>query len=595
MKRISTKKQILSTAFILTFFAIAVPTLITSTLFINNLKKENTRHSIENFQQAETRINALLSNAHSIAYHALQKVVVQDYLFTEYTSSNEEIMGEFLFVQEVSQVIHSASNIATILFMEPGGKAAGYSATRRYLASADSTPILDKLDDLSYPGSTEWIGLVYSKDLVSDGDYQVSNEAEYKICGAIKTIFHFTKQPPTRKVYTLFEINPSSLWNLLSHLEYEGGSVFLLDQNGATLSGSYPAGSIPEFYNNIGDSDSGTFMFSANGNDSQHIIYYRMRSTGWILAKSIPKETYTKKMSSMWYTAILSGSIILCVLLSLYALWAKRFCLSITKLTDTIQELNDGNLDSRVTVNNKCSYEIALVCEKFNEMLDNINMLLLQKEQHERERADLEIKTLQSQISPHFIYNTLTSIRYMAFMLQAPKLEDALITFANIIRPIFSTWQADWSLKEELEFIKDYVSLIRLRYEQLIDIEIHTQDNANLCRIPRFTLQTLLENCCEHGFNGDRPLHICLTAEVRDGFLHIRVRDNGIGIPEEKLARIWERIRSTDNRTMIEGKHIGLANLDRRIKLFTGMDSGLDILSTPDEGTEITLRIRVTL
>ena len=126
-----------------------------------------------------------------------------------------------------------------------------------------------------------------------------------------------------------------------------------------------------------------------------------------------------------------------------------------------------------------------------------------------------------------------------------------------------------------------------MRFGNLINIEIDTNEKANICRLPRFVLQTLLENCCEHGFEGDRKLNIRLTTQIRENILYINVKDDGVGISEEKLAEIQYNIRHG-----IFGSSIGLTNLDRRIKLFCGDDCGLDIKSTYNKGTEITVRIR---
>ena len=249
-----------------------------------------------------------------------------------------------------------------------------------------------------------------------------------------------------------------------------------------------------------------------------------------------------EKTLSMWKSAanICVAAVIL--VLFLYSLCTRKICVPITKLTDSICELKNGNFNSRIPLTDSYPTELYLVCEQFNALLDNLNQLLLQKEWDERQRTALEIKTLQAQITPHFIYNSLTSIRYMAFAQGAEKVEEALVTFSNIIRPIFSTWQSNWQLHEELEFIKNYITLIRLRFGNHISIEMSTDEKANVCCIPRFALQTLLENCCEHGFEGDQTLHIRLTTEIREAALFITVKDDGAGIPEEKLAQIRDNI-----------------------------------------------------
>ena len=588
MKRRSIKFQILITAFILTLFAIVAPTFITSNLFTNNLEKQNKHQSIEDFRQVETRILLLLSDVRNTALSMPSEGDIADYLFKTYSTSSEEIIAQVLFVQEIQQTVKPSSNAAAMIFLDDSGKMAGYSLKATYFSDSSDCFISKRLKHLKFDFGTEWLGLVSSNELIpihKQSDYDVDN---FMICGANKYIYTLSNSPDHHSLYILFGINPDSLLSCFSHLEDGDSSVFLLDENGKALSGSFPVGEIPEFYGYIEESDSDSFMFTDSNHEEFQIIFYRINSTGWTLVKSIPKETYTATITSMWQIAFLIGTLTLLLVLILYSIWARNFCIPVARLTTSIRELKNGDLTSRVSLADNYSNEMYLVCEQFNELLDNVNQLLEQKEWHERERAALEIKTLQSQITPHFIYNTLTSIRYMATISGANNVEQALITFSNIIKPVFSTWQSDWQLQEELKFIENYISLMRMRFGNLINIEIDTNEKANICRLPRFVLQTLLENCCEHGFEGDRKLNIRLTTQIRENILYINVKDDGIGISEEKLAEIQYNIRHG-----IFGSSIGLTNLDRRIKLFCGDDCGLDIKSTYNKGTEITVRVRV--
>ena len=176
----------------------------------------------------------------------------------------------------------------------------------------------------------------------------------------------------------------------------------------------------------------------------------------------------------------------------------------------------------------------------------------------------------------------------MAAASGAENVADALIVFSQIIHPVFSSWQQAWTLQEEYEFLSNYIRLMRMRFGNRISIQSELKPEASGCRIPRFALQTLMENCCEHGFDTDRILHIELRSEIRDGMLFTHIRDDGKGMTRERLEEIY---RSLENKGA--EKNIGLVNLNRRIKLFFGEDCGMDIVSEVDKGIEITVRMHV--
>ena len=174
----------------------------------------------------------------------------------------------------------------------------------------------------------------------------------------------------------------------------------------------------------------------------------------------------------------------------------------------------------------------------------------------------------------------------MASLSGAKNVEEALIAFSNIIRPVFSTWQSDWTLREEFQLIEYYVSLMCMRFGSLFHMEKDIDDPCYEYRIPRFLILTLLENSCEHGFAGEKDLHILVRAKKENDMLMIDVEDDGNGIPNEKLEEIRYNISHE-----IDTGNIGLANLDRRVKLYSGKDCGIHIESEYGKGTREPVQI----
>ena len=286
----------------------------------------------------------------------------------------------------------------------------------------------------------------------------------------------------------------------------------------------------------------------------------------------------------------------------LYTIWVSRFTGPVNQVTKALLQVKEGNLQVQIKESAR-TQEILTMQQQFNEMIRSINDLLLQKGKNEKETLLLEMRNLQSQIDPHFIYNSIASIRWMAIFAGADKVSDMLIVLSNLLRPIFNDWTLVWSISEELNFTENYVKLIHMRYGDSIDIKIHKNlipDDLDTFQIPRFTLQPLLENRCEHGMQPEQQLEIAVSMACDGDLLTIRVVDNGAGMRPDTME--WLNARFADpvseplpqmRKSVVHSHGIGMININRRLKLQYGEAYGLR-LSTPENGgTCVEVRLRV--
>ena len=188
------------------------------------------------------------------------------------------------------------------------------------------------------------------------------------------------------------------------------------------------------------------------------------------------------------------------------------------RVTDSLTRVQDGDLALRLPEESGTA-EIRLLETQFNRMLDSLNELLVQREADERAKLSLEMRSLQTQITPHFIYNTITSIRFAAQMRGDTVVADMLISLIRLLRPIFSEWTPEWTLGEELAFSENYMTLMRMRFGDRIRFEVQSAPDLSDCLVPRFTLQPVLENCCEHSAVTEHPLtvRIRIHTEIAEG------------------------------------------------------------------------------
>ena len=232
-------------------------------------------------------------------------------------------------------------------------------------------------------------------------------------------------------------------------------------------------------------------------------------------------------------------------------------------------------------------------------MMERIQQLVAANESYAEEKRLLEMETLQSQINPHFLYNSLTTIRWMAAMARAENVCQALFALGNIIRPVFSQPGIFWSLDTEQTFVRNFVDIMDYRFGIKTECSFAIPEKLLERPVLRFILQPLVENSFQHGLQTDmdagRRGAIHIRARQEDSWLDIYVQDNGQGMGEQSLALLNERLQkgATDPPAAEPRTGIGLSNVNRRILLQYGEGSGLSVWSQAGQGTTVRIRMRL--
>jgi len=245
---------------------------------------------------------------------------------------------------------------------------------------------------------------------------------------------------------------------------------------------------------------------------------------------------------------------------------------------------------------NRSKDEIGLLIEDFNNMIQKIRSLIedvykadLQKKNLELERKQAELNALQSQVNPHFLFNTLESLRVRSLLKDETETAEMIHHLSKIYRSMF-IWKNDIiTVKEEIEFINDYLELQKYRFADKFDYEVNVPEDVLACRIPKMTIQPFIENSCVHGMKKQIDEgFIYLGIEKLEDRLVINIRDNGIGMSEEKLSKI---LSSLNNDQYFHNDNIGIKNVYNRLKLYYGDQFQFDIRSSSNVGTQIYISI----
>ncbi|MDR1688627.1 MAG: sensor histidine kinase [Clostridiales bacterium] len=239
--------------------------------------------------------------------------------------------------------------------------------------------------------------------------------------------------------------------------------------------------------------------------------------------------------------------------------------------------------------------EIGYLENSFNIMVKRNQELIANELEINRKKRDAQIKALQAQINPHFIYNTLQIVGSMALNNQIDDIYPVVVTISDIMRYSFNFSQEMVPIKREVDYLKGYLSIQNRRFNNRISFEIHIPDDVMDTYIPRLILQPILENSFVHGlleWTGDWKICVKAVKEDEENLV-IVVADNGVGISKERLSEINEELAANELNAVDAQSHIGLSNVNTRLRLRYGEAYGVKACSEAGKGTVIKIRLKL--
>ncbi len=374
----------------------------------------------------------------------------------------------------------------------------------------------------------------------------------------------------------------------------ENQVISIYDQSGNLISTNYSDTDqeiSPELLDKIRTSPQ-RYLTESVGDQEMIILSSESRISDWILTLSISPKSISKELSFIQTIFYISLALYFLFFFSISYLISKKLGNPLRKLTEAINEVSDGNLD--ITVEENHIEEIRQLSVSFNYMTHRIGNLLEEVKETERAKRKAYLQTLQLQLTPHFLYNTLNTIRWMAQINGQDNITSttkALITYLKSLTDIESEFI---ELSAELSLIGAYATIQRYRYKDFTIKEEIPEDVEHLS-IHKLMILNIVENSIIHGFSDkSEPGVITISAHKEDEELTITISDNGVGIEPDTL----EEIRSAlANQSIITSEvinqyagHIGLLNIQGRLHLYHGKDYSITIESELDEGCTITIR-----
>lgn len=325
----------------------------------------------------------------------------------------------------------------------------------------------------------------------------------------------------------------------------------------------------------------------------RRLVTCPLGENGWTISLLLSEQDYSAQTQA--YLLIIYGIVIVIILMGFLLAWLLDRTISqpVNRLSDRIRCISEGDFSRDETIEG--NDELGHIGHGINYMSENVQLLMERRVADEKQKKDLEYQILQSQINPHFLYNTLNSIKWMATIQNAPGIAEMTTSLARLMKNVAKGTAAQIPLKEELALVNDYVLILKYRYGGNLTVAYDITDEAlSDCLIHRFSLQPLVENALFHGIEPKGcPGLITITAERTmnaggDDLLLISVTDNGIGMDEETIRQVLLE----EGRTSADFfKQLGIHNVHTRIQYAFGPNYGITIQSKIGKYTTMMIRL----
>lgn len=421
------------------------------------------------------------------------------------------------------------------------------------------------------------------------GPFQISGEPTFVVLKSITNIDN-TKYLGAL-VLLIKEANISSVFRNLP--DSSSRYFYITNEKRQILSSSSSKGIYEDFSSYAGIdptkyktlAETGSQIFSINNTDFLFICK-SSPALNWKVINLIPLENLT-----LDHVVILHNILIISIVVFILSVVFSILCTStvtapIQRLVDKMKSASAGKLD--ISVSYSSNDELAVLYNQFNLMMQKIQTLLNDIYEEQNAKQKMEVQLLQSQINPHFLYNTLNTIKSLIELDMKETAVKAVSAMSTFYRNSLSKGQFIIPLRQELILTEQYLYIQNLRYMDFVDYEITYESSweDHGTEIPKLTIQPVVENIFVHGLT-NQMCHIHLNVSIKNNTIYISISDNGSGIPREKLTELNRSIR--DFKTARYS--FGLPSINHRISLLYGENYGLTIKSSPENGTTVTIAI----
>lgn len=418
-----------------------------------------------------------------------------------------------------------------------------------------------------------------------------TNENQYRWVITLSRAVEITHGTSTDQGVLLIDISYGSLQQLLDNITLgNGGYLYMMSSSGELI--YHPqmqlidAGQVEENTDSAAAYRDGNYQEVYHG-EKRDITVKSVGYTGWKIVGVTPEKGFSLNNLKTQLFVVFIVAFFLFILVIINAYISSRITTPIQELEKSVNALEAGELDTEVYTGG--SYEIQHLGRSIGDMAERIQVLMDDiVTEHESKRKS-EFDTLQSQINPHFLYNTLDIIVWMIENEQKHEAVKVVTALARFFRISLSKGKSIIPVRDELEHVRNYLMIQQMRFKNKFTYRIEPEEGTLDFASLKLMLQPLVENAIYHGMEFmDGDGEIVLTVRLEEGDLWFTIRDNGLGMTKEQVDSLLTENAHVSSR---RGSGIGVKNVNERIRLYFGERYGLTIESEPDVGTIIRIHL----
>lgn len=573
------------------FFKIIVTVLaailcLTIVLSVLNIKAsqdvfvENFVESQEQiFRQVDENIYDFFRDMTSITQGISNSSATREYLTRENWESVEEIGNILDMKRDVQQLLISQYSDLSMVLVGKTGKTFNYNTTARLLMSGEEllkSPIICEafenpkklICQYGESGYTDVMKnypvLMMAKAITRDGGKTVEGVTLLTI-----------KEEDFRRKYDGFTTSFNDL------LIFNQDNQIISSNRSEYLTSSKETREIQKIIEEMQENQTRTVSRQENGKLTGYMMQ-RLQNSNYKAMGVIHPEQAFESVYDFRYIIGCTAIIMAAAILIIFVL-VRQQTRPLSKLVENMGKVQEGRLDKLVKVEG--TTEVRELSETYNAMLGELENYIQKLMQVEKAKREAEIHSLQMQINPHYIYNTLASVKWLIWQGDKEKSVQVIDAFIQLLRNTISNKNEFITVKEEIENLKNYVIINQTRYGNQVNVEFYVTPECEEKKIPKLILQPFVENAFFHAFPQGEKGIISIFVRESDGLLKVEIEDNGIGMNSQTLRNLMDK----KNAPKEHFTGIGVNNVDDRMKLIYGQNYGILVESQEGHGTKITL------
>ena len=556
------------------------------------VEKQSADITQQYFQQNEHNITTFMEEVSTFSKLLTQSASVQQYIRSGWKNEFNAVKSANEVFSETAMLMETYSYVDSIYFYGDNGVVLGING-RENIVIRDRSRKQMFYESVMYenalrsPWTTLWYGNYDSFDF--EGSESMRAEEADAYITAVASI-HFQGRHAGCVVVNVKE---PKLADMISYSdESRKRESYIIDENGIILvHGDFEKlGEKVEFPMEQTVGADGYFM-----RDDVQVNFRRLQggqSVAWTLISEVPVSVLHSDIYSLRQLFVGAVAAALAVGTGLAVYFLYRLTRPLDELREAMSQMEQGKLGGQLKEDSK--NELGMLGRQFNQMSQSIVELVNRVQMAEDEKRMLEKEALQAQINPHFLFNTLSNIKYMAMIMKSNTIADSITALGNFLAPIYKSRDDTWTMKEEIAYVENYVKIMNYRFGGQIRTGYEIPDEISSLYILKFILQPLVENAIQHGFgNREGAGIITVRARIESKLLAVSVEDDGCGLSEEELTDLRIRMDEYGCKAGQSQGNIGLGNVHRRLKIYYGTDYGVTVTSAEGVGTTVCVRVPI--